>query len=145
MASRTPEKPWATMSNLKTLLCHLLILAMVSLSLPHNAARAAMVQTESVVEGGAELQSGRDRLRTILRRGEARAQMEALGVDPREALARVESLSDREVARIAQQLDQQPAGAGINPIILILLSVGLITLFYFVLVFFGMFHAATLD
>ncbi len=133
------------MSKLKTLLCHLLVLAMVSLSLPHNAARAAMVQTETVIGAAAEFQSDRGRLRTMLQRGEARAQMEALGVDPQEALARVESLSDREVAQIAQQLDQLPAGAGINPIYLVLLSIGLITLLYFVFAFFGMFHAAMIE
>ena len=133
------------MSKLKALLCHWLILAMVSLSLPHNAARAAMVQTESVIEGTAAFSSGRDRLRTILQRDEARAQMEALGVDPNEALARVESLSDREVAQIALQLDQMPAGAGINLLILILLSIGFVGLLYLVLVFFGMFLAAAID
>lgn len=132
------------MSKLKTTLCHLLILAMVSLSLPYNAAHAAMIQTESVIEGAAEHQSDRARLRTMLQRDEARSQMEALGVDPQEALARIESLSDQEVAQIAQQLDQLPAGAAIDPLILILLSVGIITLLYLVLVFFGMIHAATL-
>ena len=133
------------MSKLKTPLCHLLILVMVSLSLPHNAALGAMVQTESVIEGTADLQSDRARLRTILQRDEARAEMEALGVDPHEALARVESLSDQEVAQIAQQLDQLPAGAGINPIFLILLSIGLVGLLFLVFVFFGMFHAAAID
>ena len=133
------------MSKLKTLLCHLLILAMVSLSLPHTAARAAMVQTESVIEGAADLQSDRARLRTVLQRDAARAQMEVLGVDPHEALARVESLSDQEVAQIAQQLDQLPAGAAIDPIFFILFSIGIIGLLYIVLVFFGMIHAATLE
>ncbi len=133
------------MSKLKTLLCHLLILAMVSLSLPHTAARAAMVQTESVIEGAADLQSDRARLRTVLQRDAARAQMEVLGVDPHEALARVESLSDQEVAQIAQQFDQLPAGAAIDPIFFILFSIGIIGLLYIVLVFFGMIHAATLE
>ncbi len=133
------------MSKLKNLLCHLLILAMVSLSLPHNAARAAMVRTETAIEGAAKLQSDRDRLRIVLQRDEARAQMEALGVDPGEALARVDSLSDQEVAQIAQQLDQLPAGAGINPIFLILLSIGFVGLLFLVFVFFGMFHAAAID
>ncbi len=133
------------MSKLKNLLCHLLILAMVSLSLPHNAARAAMVRTETAIEGAAKLQSDRDRLRMVLQRDEARAQMEALGVDPGEALARVDSLSDQEVAQIAQQLDQLPAGAGINPIFLILLSIGFVGLLFLVFVFFGMFHAAAID
>ena len=133
------------MSKLKNLLCHLLLLVMVSLSLPHNAARAAMVRTETAIEGAAKLQSDRDRLRMVLQRDEARAQMEALGVDPAEALARVDSLSDQEVAQIAQQLDQLPAGAGINPIFLILLSIGFVGLLFLVFVFFGMFHAAAID
>ncbi len=88
----------------------LLAAAMVNLSVPQQAARAAMVPTESVIEQSADIRSQRERLREILRREEARAELEALGVDPDEAVVRVDSLSDDEVALIAGQLDQLPAG-----------------------------------
>ncbi|MDH3472906.1 MAG: PA2779 family protein [Rhodospirillales bacterium] len=101
-------------------LCWLLALAMVNLSLPHQAAWAAMLPTEAVIEGplaggtatdgpGAR-QSDRDRILALLQRDEVRAQLEAYGVGPAEAQARVESLSDREIARIAARLGEEPAG-----------------------------------
>ena len=81
-----------------------------------GAARAAMVTTETVLQterakpAGAEA-AGRDRLRAFLRRQDVRAQLTALGVDPAEATARVESLSDAEVAPLVARIDSLPAGA----------------------------------
>ncbi len=99
----------------------LLAAAMVNLSVPQQAVRAAMVPTESVIERPADIRSQRERLREILRREEARAELEALGVDPDEAVARVDSLSDDEVALIAGQLDQLPAGAATEPLVVMLI------------------------
>jgi hypothetical protein len=101
-------------------LCWLLALAMVNLSLPYHAAWAAMLPSETVIEGspadgaGADgsgvRPSDRDRILALLQRDEVRAQLEAYGVGPAEARARVESLSDREIARIAARLGEEPAG-----------------------------------
>jgi hypothetical protein len=91
-------------------LCWLLVLAMVNLSLPHGAARAAMISTETVVEGGLVLDGERARVRAFLEREDVRRHMIAGGIDPDEALRRAGSLSDREVAEIAQVLDELPAG-----------------------------------
>ena len=91
-------------------LCWLLVLAMVNLSLPHGAARAAMISTETVVEGGLVLDGERARVRACLEREDVRRHMIAGGIDPDEALRRAGSLSDREVAEIAQVLDELPAG-----------------------------------
>jgi hypothetical protein len=43
------------------------------------------------------------------------------GIDPQEAKARIESLSDAEVNEIADKLDQLPAGATETSILIILL------------------------
>ncbi len=98
------------MPRLKKLLCCLLMAAMVSLSLPPQAVRAAMVETGQVLDGAVALQAERARLRALLRRAEVQAGMAAQGVGPAEALARVEALSDREVAQIAERLDALSAG-----------------------------------
>jgi hypothetical protein len=45
-------------------------------------------------------------------RDDVRQQLEALGVDRDEAIARVTTLSDEEVRQIAARLDQLPAGQG---------------------------------
>ena len=40
------------------------------------------------------------------------AQMQAYGIGPEEALSRIDSLTDSEIALIAGKMDQIPAGAG---------------------------------
>ncbi len=114
-------------------LCHLLILAMVSLSLPHTSARAAMVGTEAAIEGAPEARSDRARLRGLVQREDFRAQLQTYGIAPGEALARVDSLSDREVAEIAGRLDELPAGSDAAiyaALLLVLLFFALIILYF---------------
>lgn len=79
------------------------------MSLPLDAARAGMVATESVIEESAE-QDARARVLDFMAREDVRRQIEELGVDPDEATRRVQGLSDAEIAQIAGQLDQDPAG-----------------------------------
>ena len=78
-------------------------------SLPIGAAHAGLVTTDQLVEQRTAA-SERERLAAILLRDDVRQQMEALGVDQNEAMARLASLSDQEVQQIAGQLDELPAG-----------------------------------
>ena len=78
-------------------------------SLPIGAARAALVTTDQLVEQRTAA-SDRERLAAILLRDDVRQQMEALGVDRNEAMARLASLSDEEVQQIAGRIDELPAG-----------------------------------
>jgi hypothetical protein len=78
-------------------------------SLPIGAARAGLVTTEQLVEQRTAA-SDRERLAAILLRDDVRQQMEALGVDRDEAIARLASLSDQEVQQIAGRVDELPAG-----------------------------------
>lgn len=66
---------------------------------------ADIVATEEVHAGVT-----RDQVKGFLARAEARVELEALGVEPSAALARVDALSDEEVAQLAGRLDQLPAG-----------------------------------
>lgn len=94
-------------------LTYLVIVAILSLSLPHQPARAAMVATESVIASATDpqaKQSERERVRAFLQREDVRAQLQAYGLSPEETIARVDSLTDREIAMIAGKLDQLPAG-----------------------------------
>ena len=84
---------------------------MVSLSLPYTSARAAMVGTAAAIEEATEARSDRARLRSLAQREDIRAQLQAYGIAPGEALSRVDSLSDREAAEIAGRLDELPAGS----------------------------------
>lgn len=86
------------------------------------SARAELVTTDRVMEysGPAE---ARDAVRGFLLRQDVQAQMEALGVDPEEARARVSALSDEELAAIAGHLDALPAGQDVSTNLLLLLLI----------------------
>jgi hypothetical protein len=81
-------------------------------SLPIGAARAGMVTTDQLVEQ--KVAAGdRERLAAILLRDDVRQQMEALGVNRDEAIARLASLSDQEIQQIAGRIDEMPAGQSV--------------------------------
>jgi hypothetical protein len=72
--------------------------------------QAEMIGTERMVSS----QQRTDDLNTVtafMSRADAVEQMEQLGVDPVDARARVASLSDEELSRLAQNVRDQPAGA----------------------------------
>jgi hypothetical protein len=93
-------------------------------SYPATGARAALVGTEQAVSGApapvGNAQAQREQVASFLRREDVRRQIEAMGVDPKEADARVASLSDAEVAKLAARIDQIPAGAGVAAVFIIL-------------------------
>ena len=98
----------STLRFAKPLTC-LLILALFNLWMPQHPARAAMVTTESVITVAPNLQADRERVRVFLDRDEVRTQILAYGLNPDEATARVDSLTDREIAEIVAKLDALPA------------------------------------
>ncbi|MDX1607569.1 MAG: PA2779 family protein [Candidatus Competibacterales bacterium] len=86
----------------------LLTLALVLGTAPPFAL-AELIGTETLLEQQAR-QQDLDRVERFLARDEVRRQLESLGVDPADARLRVAGLSDAELARLAQAMDQQPAG-----------------------------------
>ena len=77
---------------------------------PQSSARAIMITTEYVIHQDSKQLSARARVRAFLKRTEVMAQMQAYGINPEEALSRVDSLTDSELASIADKMDQIPAG-----------------------------------
>ena len=114
-------------SGLARIACLLALMLAVQWLAPAPAG-AAMVTTDQVV--GAAAASGDDRLRikSLLAREELRGELEALGILPDEAIARVDSLSDEEIAMIAGKLDALPAGEGVGLVLVLLLVILLIVL-----------------
>jgi hypothetical protein len=82
---------------------------MLLLSLPHKSAFAGMIGTETVLDA-TRGQEARDYLNRTLAREDVRASLIAQGIDPLEAKARVDSLSDAEAVSLADQLEELPAG-----------------------------------
>jgi hypothetical protein len=91
---------------------------MLILACPYHSAWAAMIGTESIlnVDRG---QSPRDYLNKLLVREDVQEALISQGIDPQEAKARVESLSDAEVNDIVNKLDQLPAGGVLETILII--------------------------
>jgi hypothetical protein len=102
-------------------------LAVLVTSLPLGTVQAALVSTEQLLAAGNGA-AERARVLAFVERADVREQMVALGVDPDEAAARVQALSDAQVREIAGQLDRLPAGQSAIGII-----VGAILLVFLVL------------
>lgn len=73
-------------------------------------AHASMISTADVIQGEAETSPDRARVNAFMARDDVRRELERLNVNPNEAAARVNSLSDAEIARIAQHMNELPAG-----------------------------------
>lgn len=87
-------------------LCRLLILCMGTL--PFSAG-AGMIGTDQAA-GAAQAANARDTLRGFVDRSEVREQLQNLGVGPAAAQARVNAMTDAEVAAVAGRIERLPAG-----------------------------------
>jgi hypothetical protein len=89
----------------------ILLISTFLLYLPQSPVQAAMISTEYFIHQGSNHFSDRARVRAFFTRVDVMAQMQAYGINYEEALSRVASLTDSEIALIAGKLDQIPAGA----------------------------------
>jgi peptidoglycan hydrolase CwlO-like protein len=105
----------------------LMALLMVMISAPLSTVFAAMVGTEAILTNP-DTSEARDQLRSFLDRKEVQSQLTARGIDPAEAKARVDSLSDAEVMQIADKIDQLPSGGDFWGTLLFVLVIVFITL-----------------
>ena len=87
----------------------LMAVLMLMISAPVSSVFAAMIGTEALLVNP-DTSDARDQLRSFLDRKDVQAQLTARGIDPAEAKARVDSLSDAEVMQIADKIDGLPAG-----------------------------------
>lgn len=76
-----------------------------------TVAQAEMLTTQTAIEKYSAY-ADRDFLLAEVRSQEVRDGIIALGIDPAEAEARLEALSDREIASIIARVESEPAGAG---------------------------------
>ena len=94
---------------------------------PVHSVLAAMIGTETVMHSARGLEA-REYLHQFLARKDVRDAFIAQGIDPIEAKARIDSLSDEEVIRIADQIDQLPAGGSAVEFLLVIILVAFIVL-----------------
>lgn len=99
---------------------------LMSLYIP--AAQAGMIAPSAYgqTQNGAASEQ-RQQLQQFLSRDDIRTQLVDMGVDPADAQARVELLSDQEVATAAQRMQELPAGGSVVGAIVLIFLVLLLT------------------
>ncbi|MBY4675076.1 DUF6627 family protein [Marinobacterium arenosum] len=112
------------MMNTRRLIATLLISLLSLLQVPMT--QAAMLATDQALQSEAR-QLDRTELLSMLEKEQVRSQLEAYGVDPQQAQARVNSMTDAELAMLNQQLEQLPAGQGVIGVAVLLFIVFIVT------------------
>ena len=92
------------MKKIRCGIVYLLVLTTVGIAMPQSAG-AGMIETQSI-----GISAYRDRVATTLARAQVRSQLEAYGVNVAELQARVDALTDGEMAQLAGHLESLPAG-----------------------------------
>jgi len=100
--------------------------SMLSMSVWMPGAQASMVSGEQVI-ASQSVQHDRERLRSLFERADVREQLLARGVDASSAQARIDALTDSEVASIAGKLDSLPAGGDVIDALIFVFLVLLVT------------------
>ena len=87
----------------------LMVTVMLSIAVTYQPLLAAMVPTEAIIDSN-NAEEARDYLKNLIFRNEIRRSLISHGIDPNEAKARVDSLSDSEAIAVADRIENLPAG-----------------------------------
>jgi hypothetical protein len=112
--------------------CIFLTFLMLTITVPFQSVLAAMIGTETTLDL-ARAKKARDDINNLLAREDVQGALVSQGIDPLEAKARINSLSDAEVIRMADEIDELSAGGmTITPPVWIVVAVlvGLILIVY---------------
>ena len=103
------------------------ILSALLAVLPMVPAQAAMIGTDRIVNP-AQTRPAADQLQRFLDQAAAQQQLQALGVNPEHVRERINSLSDAELARVSQGIENLNAGGdSVLGILLVIFIVFVIT------------------
>ena len=91
-----------------------------------QAVFANMVSTTELVNNQA-MQAEKQRLADLLSQDQVRSQLVAMGVDPADAMKRLDNMTDEEIQSFAAQMDQLPAGSGVLELAVFVFLVLLVT------------------
>ena len=119
-----------------------LTILMIIIFTPYQVVLAKMVTTETIIEVS-RAHEARIYVNSVLARENVKAAMISHGVDMQEAKARVDSLSDAEVIRIADEIDKLPTGGNMGNIQPFPTWVGILILVVVAIVIYLFFSAVT--
>ena len=105
----------------------LMIILTLLLSVPYQSAFAALVETDTLLDMSRG-QEARETIKQFMARKDVRSAIVSQGVEPLEADARLNSLSDAEVIQLANQIDQLPAGGDVLGLLVTVLVVVILVL-----------------
>jgi hypothetical protein len=88
-------------------------------------AQGAMLATQDYLQAGSR-QASLTVIDTALMRADVQKQLTAMGVNPANAMQRIASLPDQDIAKLAEQFESMPAGGDILGVIGIVFVVLLI-------------------
>jgi uncharacterized protein DUF6627 len=117
---KTNTKRRKPLNAFNRLMARMLIVCSLGVSLPLPASASLVTTDQSYAS------AERDQVKNFLDRAELRTQIQALGVDAGAVRARVDALTDEEVAALAGRIDQLPAGG--SDVLGVLLAVFIILL-----------------
>ena len=95
--------------------------------MPVQSVFAAMIETGAVMSNP-EVQADRAKVRAFMERRDVADILITRGIDPLEARARLDSLSDAEVQAIAAKIDELPAGGSILGTLIVIIIVAFLVL-----------------
>jgi hypothetical protein len=87
----------------------LVIVALSTFSIISTPAHAAMITTAEILKQN-QNNNSRDRLQMFFNQSEVQKHLVAWGINPEEAKARVDSLTDQEIEEMRVRIDKLPAG-----------------------------------
>ena len=102
-----------------------LAISLLLISTFNQSASAAMIGTENLLETDRN-QETRAYLQQLISRERIQNALVARGINPSEAQARINSLSEDEIERFAAKIDALPAGGSVTGFVLIVGAVVLI-------------------
>jgi cysteine synthase len=88
-----------------------LVIALAASSTIATTANAELVGSNAAIEKYNAKQA-RDRLEAMIQREDVQKEFKQFGISPAEAKARVDAMSDEQVAQVVNRLDREPAGSG---------------------------------
>lgn len=119
------KKVIAMFKKINRFLAALLIPCVTLAGMPLTA-QATLITTEQAMVSPAG-DASRDRVTAFFSRDDVRSELQAQGVSADEAIARVQAMSDIEVAQLADRVDQAPAGAGVVGVLFSVFLILLVT------------------
>ena len=112
----------------KFMLCFMISFSLVEFPIMRSQAEAGMISTSQALNEMSRAQ-GESQIKEFLNRGDVQKQLQKLGYSADDAQKKVALLSDSEVKKLSQDIEQASVGGNVGGILVVVLLVILIIYF----------------